>query len=283
MGKNIRNVFLKGLNLLILIVFALICFYPLYFVFINSFSSASAITKGVYLLPQKPTLIYYRYLLLTPSILQSTFISIARTVLGTIITVMCSSFMGYMVSRRDLPFHKIIYRYFIITMYFGAGLIPKNNFLLYIIPGAVSAYYMILVKTYIESLPPSLEESAEIDGAGIFTIFFRIILPLSLPIVACITVFCAVGQWNAWSDNLYLVSEPKLDTLQYLLYKSLQQNMTNVSSGKEVSTGPVSQIEITPAGLQYAMTVVTVIPIMLVYPFMQKYFVKGLMLGAIKG
>ena len=288
-----KDYLLKGINLLILLVFTITCFYPLYYIFINAFSSADAITRGVYLIPSELTTIYFQNLLDYPSLFNSIFISAMRTVFGTIITVLCSTYLGYMVTRKDLPFRKGIYRYIVITMYLGAGLMPwyilmkdlglKNNFLLYIIPGAVNAFNIVLVKTYIESIPPALEESAKIDGAGVLTIFFKLIIPLSLPIVACLTVFCAVGQWNAWSDNFYLVSDPKLCTLQYLLYKCLQSNMADVTNNLSNLASSNHRESITPTGLQDAMTVITVLPILVVYPFMQKYFVKGIMLGAVKG
>lgn len=285
---------LQGLNLFILILFTLVCFYPLYFVFINAFSSGSAIARGVYLWPEEFTAVYFQSLLLYPNLLNAIFISVMRTVIGTALSVLASTFVAYMVTRKDLPCRRGIYRYIVITMYLSAGLIPwyilmksiglKNNFLLYILPGMISAYNIVLVKTYIESIPPALEESAEIDGAGVLTIFFKLIIPLSLPVIACIAVFGAVGQWNAWTDNFYLVSNPKLDTLQYLLYKCMQSHMTNVqSSFQQHDLAASTRNQITATGLQDAMTVVTVLPILVVYPFMQKYFVKGIMLGAVKG
>jgi putative aldouronate transport system permease protein len=293
---SLRDYFPKALNLFFLIIFAFMCTYPLYFVFINAFSNSDAITKGVFLIPGGFTFLYFKQVFEVPDVLHSIFISVARTVVGTVLTVFCSSLLGYMVTKNTLPFRKIIYRLVIITMYFNAGLIPwyilmknlglKNNFLLYVLPGAVAAFFVILVKTYVESIPPSLEESAELDGAGTMTIFFKLIIPLCLPVIACVSVFCAVGQWNAWADNLYLVTNPNLTTLQYLLYSLLQSNMAMISNhasgvgGAGVGLGPQ---HISPAGLRYAMTVVTVVPIILVYPFMQRYFVKGIMLGAVKG
>lgn len=285
---------LSGVNLFILILFTFICFYPLYFIFINAFSSGDAITRGVYFIPQEFTTIYFRSLLLYPNLLNAIFISTMRTVIGTTLSVLASTFVAYMVTRKDLPFRKGIYHYIVFTMYLSAGLIPwyilmksiglKNNFLLYVLPGMISAWNIVLVKTYIESIPPSLEESAEIDGAGIITIFFKLIIPLSIPVIACITVFGAVGQWNSWTDNFYLVSNPKLDTLQYLLYKCMQSHMTNVqNSFQQQDLGASAKNQITATGLQDAMTVVTVLPILVVYPFMQRYFVKGIMLGAVKG
>ena len=290
--KSLSSKFLRGLNFFLLIVFAFLCVYPLYFIFINSISGADAVVRGVYILPEDFSLEFYKSLLQMPNIPNSIVVSVARTVLGAALTVICSSFLGYMVTQSELPMRKWVYRFVVATMYFNAGLIPwyilmvnlglKNNFLLYILPSAVGAYYVVLSKTYIESIPASVEESAKIDGAGVLTIYTRLILPMSMPIIACLIVFCAVNQWNAWSDNFYLVSDPKLSTLQYQLYMNLANESSNVTNTTSSSSLLRSKAT-TELGLRYALSMLTVLPILLVYPFMQKYFVKGIMLGAVKG
>ncbi len=290
--KSLSSKFLRGLNFFLLIVFAFLCVYPLYFIFINSISGADAVVRGVYILPEDFSLEFYKSLLQMPNIPNSIVVSVARTVLGTALTVICSSFLGYMVTQSELPMRKWVYRFVVATMYFNAGLIPwyilmvnlglKNNFLLYILPSAVGAYYVVLSKTYIESIPASVEESAKIDGAGVLTIYARLILPMSMPIIACLIVFCAVNQWNAWSDNFYLVSDPKLSTLQYQLYMNLANESSNVTNTTSSSSLLRSKAT-TELGLRYALSMLTVLPIILVYPFMQKYFVRGIMLGAVKG
>ena len=290
--KSLSSKFLRGLNFFLLIVFAFLCVYPLYFIFINSISGADAVVRGVYILPEDFSLEFYKSLLQMPNIPNSIVVSVARTVLGTALTVICSSFLGYMVTQSELPMRKWVYRFVVATMYFNAGLIPwyilmvnlglKNNFLLYILPSAVGAYYVVLSKTYIESIPASVEESAKIDGAGVLTIYARLILPMSMPIIACLIVFCAVNQWNAWSDNFYLVSDPKLSTLQYQLYMNLANESSNVTNTTSSSSLLRSKAT-TELGLRYALSMLTVLPILLVYPFMQKYFVKDIMLGAVKG
>lgn len=290
--KSLSSKFLRGLNFFLLLVCAFLCVYPLYFIFINSISGADAVVRGVYILPEDFSLEFYKSLLQMPNIPNSIVVSVARTVLGTALTVICSSFLGYMVTQSGLPMRKWVYRFVVATMYFNAGLIPwyilmvnlglKNNFLLYILPSAVGAYYVVLSKTYIESIPTSVEESAKIDGAGVLTIYARLILPMSMPIIACLIVFCAVNQWNAWSDNFYLVSDPKLSTLQYQLYMNLANESSNVTNTTSSSSLLRSKAT-TELGLRYALSMLTVLPIILVYPFMQKYFVKGIMLGAVKG
>ncbi len=283
---------LSYLNLFVLLFFSFLCLYPMYFIFINSISGSTAIINGVYLFPRDVSLEFYRSLLKMPNISRSVFISVSRTVLGTFLTVTLSSFLGYMVTQKELPFRKFIYRFVIVTMYFSAGLIPwyilmmklglKNNFLLYILPGAVGAYYVILSKTFFESLPASIEESAKIDGAGVLSVYIRIMVPMSMPILASLVVFCSVGQWNTWSDNFYLVSDPKLSTLQYQLYMNLANESASLSNTSSTSS-LLRERATTELGLRYALSMLTVIPIIMVYPFMQKYFVGGIMLGAVKG
>ena len=268
-----------------LLLFAFLCIYPLYFVAINSFSLSTEVTKGVYFFPRGLTLENFSYVLQTPLIFTGILVSVARTVVGTLLNVLFCGFLGYMVTVRELPLRKAIYRMIVATMYFTSGLIPwymlmvsinfKNNFLLYVLPGAISAFYVVLIKTFVESLPASLGESAALDGAGTLTIFFRIIMPVSKPVLACVAVFGAVWQWNAWSDNMFLVTDARLQTLQYLLYRMLQ------SSG--MSDSITGQTSVQPMSIRLTMTFITVFPILLVYPFMQRFFVKGIMLGPVKG
>ena len=290
-----RDHLFNTFNVLLLLAFTLICAYPLWYIGINSISSSQTVAEGVFLFPRELSFDSYRKLAQIPAIGNSVLISTARTLAGTLLSVFCSAFLGYLITNRDLPFRKFIYRFFIITMYFNAGFIPyyllmknlglKNNFLLYVIPGAVSAFFLILVKTYIESLPASLEEAAKIDGAGIVLIFTKVILPLCLPILACCAVFSAVGQWNSWADNMFLVSDKRLQTLQFLLYQYLQSNMAEAMRSQTGAAGAsvAASIKTTPQVLRLTFTFVTIIPILCVYPFMQKYFVKGIMMGAVKG
>ena len=201
--KKERITFAGIINSLILGLFTFICVYPLWYIFINSWSSPAAVNRGVYLIPREFSVEAYTNLLEIPGLTSSIGIAFARTILGTLLTLMCCSFAAYILANRDLPCRKLLYRFFIITMYVNAGFIPyyllisniklKNNFLVYILPYAVQAYFIILIKTYIESIPGELVESAEMDGAGLVKVFFRIILPLAKPILACIVVFAAVN------------------------------------------------------------------------------------------
>ena len=184
---------------------------------------------------------------------------------------------------------KFWYRLVVITMYFSAGMIPVylnnkmlgllNSFWIYIIPGLLSVYNMILIKTSIEAMPPDLEESAYLDGAGYFTRFFKLVLPLQKPILATVALFSAVGHWNDFFTTKLYITKPRLYTLQFLLYELLNQ----ITAAAEQITNDDPFAKITPTGIRLTLTAVVVIPIMLVYPFVQKYYVKGIMVGAVKG
>jgi multiple sugar transport system permease protein/putative aldouronate transport system permease protein len=210
--------------------------------------------------------------------------------------VFASALVGYLVTKKEMWHRTFIYRFIFITMYFNAGLIPwymnmsmlglTNNFLAYIIPGIVAPYNIILVKTYIEGIPGELEESASIDGASYWVIFTKIIWPLSKPILATIAIFGAVGNWNSLQDSLILMqAEPKLFTLQHILYNYLNKTSNLgalMNSGTQMTDAMRASLYNTKV-IKYTISMVTAIPILVVYPFMQKYFEKGIMLGAVKG
>lgn len=280
------------INIIVMALFTFICIYPMWYIFINSFSSAAAINRGVYFIPLEFTLEAYKEMFQIPGLVSSIGIAFGRTIIGTLLTLVCCSFCAYLLADRDLPKRKILYRFFILTMYINAGFIPyyltistlglKNNFLVYVLPSAVQAYFIILIKTYIESIPGELVESAEMDGAGLIKIYARIILPLAKPILACIVVFAAVNQWNAWADDMYFMQGRKannLHCLQYLLYTKLQSNIVTSQAGAAAGAIP----KVSSQSLRMAMSFITIIPILCVYPYMQRFFTKGIMLGAVKG
>jgi len=295
MKLSSKDIGFDVVNHVVLLLFTAICLYPFYYIFLYSISDGLAASKGLVVFwPVNADFSSYVKLLSKKDVLDAAFISASRTVIGTSVTVLCSSYLAYVLSTEDLPFKKIIYRYVIITMYVSAGLIPwyitmkslglKNNFLLYVLPSAIGAFYIILIKTYMEQLPKSLEESAKIDGAGVFTIFFKIILPISIPIIATVTIFSAIYQWNSWQDNLYLVNKKELSTLQFLLYNYMNSSMATGDVTRMKAMNMVANAkQVNSMTLKMTMSMVTVIPILLVYPIMQKYFIKGIMLGAVKG
>lgn len=285
------------INYTVFAVFALLCFFPFYYLFINTISDNSACVKG--LVNWYPIGVHfenYKNLLKAADLLQALKISVLRTVLGTVTMVLASAFVGYLVTKQEMFGRKVIYRIIVITMYFNAGLIPwyltiqmlglTNNFWGYIIPGIVAPYNIILVKTYIESIPAELEESAHMDGASYMQVFKSIILPLSKPILATIAIFGAVGNWNAFQDCMVLMSgAPKLYTLQYLLYKYLTQenNLESImNNGGSINTDAL-KTALNSRAVEYTVSMATIIPILLVYPFLMRYFQKGIMIGAVKG
>ena len=285
------------INYTIFTIFTLACIFPFYYLFINTISDNDLVVKGVInFVPRGINLNNYKTLLSVSDLGNALIVTIARTVIGTALMVMASGLVGYLVTKKELWGRKFWYRFLIITMYFNAGTIPwfmnmqmlglTNNFLAYIIPGIVAPYNIILVKTYIESIPAELEESAEMDGASYMTVFRKIIWPLSKPILATIAIFGAVGNWNSFTDSLMLMqSAPNLYTLQHRLYIYLNQ-ASNLGALMK-SDGVVSDAAIKSAMsgkvIKYTISMVTVIPILLVYPFMQRYFEEGIMLGAVKG
>lgn len=287
---NIFNYFFLGM-------IALLCFYPFYYILIYSLSDPIEAGTGITFWIKSFSLNNAKKVFELNGILHAFVISVLRTVTGSFCTVMACSFLGYLFTKRNFPAKKFFYRMLVITMYVGGGLIPyyltiqayhlNNTFFVYIIPSMISAFNVILIKTFIEQMPASLEESASMDGAGHTLIFWKIILPLSGPILATITVFAAVGHWNTWMDNYLFVTDLDLQTLQYTLYLFLQEATELAKRLQSLNSSVISEMDaaemLTPTSVKMTVTVVTILPIFLFYPFMQKYFTKGIMIGAIKG
>lgn len=287
------------INYTIFFLFTLICIYPFYYLIINTISNNQLSANGeINFLPREIQFQNYISIFKLNGLPQAFLISVLRTVIGTVLTVFASAFLGFMFTQQKMWKRKFWYRFMIITMYFNAGLIPgfilmynlhlTNNFLVYILPAIVQPFNVILAKTYIESTPISLQEAAEIDGAGILRVFFTIILPLSVPILATIAIFCAVGQWNSFQDTLIYITDSNLYPLQYLLYTYL--NASNslaqlIRSNPSMSGSSIAALatQQTPSSIRMTVSVIVVIPILIVYPWLQRYFVKGIMIGAVKG
>jgi len=288
-----KDLIFNAINYIVLSLLIVVTIYPFYYIFIYSISDSIEAQKGVTFWPAGFSLEAYRTTASLPGIIDAAVVTLSRTVIGTVITVFCCAFFAYLITKEELPFRKTIYRFVLITMYFNAGFIPwyltmktyglQNNFLLYVLPSALVGFNVILIKTFIEQLPASLEESAKIDGAGYFRIFASVIFPLSMPIIATIAVFAAVGQWNTWFDNYFLVENPKLQTLQLVLYNFLNQssNLSNMTT-EQLNRGDLVRT-LTPQSIRMTITMLVTLPIVLVYPLLQRYFVKGIMMGAVKG
>lgn len=276
-------------------LFTFLCFFPFYYVIINTVSDNTMVASGrVLFFPQGFHIENYKQVFQIKGLFSATIISILRTLIGTAFSIIGASVMGYAFSRPEYWKRKFWYRFIIITMYFNAGIIPwflnmrmlglLNNFLAYVLPAVCGPFYVILVKTYIESVPESLEEAAEIDGAGYLMRYLRIIMPLTRPIIATIAIFAAVGQWNSFMDTVFLMTKRELYTLQFILYQYLNEAtyLANQMRQNPNFINVVAAYQLTPVAVRFTVSIITVLPILLVYPFFQKYFIKGIMIGAVK-
>ncbi|QYR24228.1 carbohydrate ABC transporter permease [Paenibacillus sp. sptzw28] len=283
-------------NAIVMITLAVVTLYPFLNTLAVSFNAGNdTIRGGIYLWPREWTVKNYSAVFATGAVYHAFWVSVARTVIGTLLSLFLTSILAYTVSRKEYIFRKPVTVIIVLTMYFNAGLIPYyflikdlhllNHFLVYIIPGLVSAFNMIVIRTYIQTLPESLIESAKVDGAGDFRIFLTIVLPLCQPVLATVALFVAVGQWNSWFDTfLFASSKQDLSTLQYELMKLLSSSM-NSNSNPAVAAGAdpeAARNMVTPASIRAAITIVASVPILIVYPFLQKYFVVGMQLGSVK-
>lgn len=286
------------INILIFAIFAIICAYPFYYLIINSISANDLSASGkVNFLPHGFQLENYVRVFQLNGLGTAAMVSLGRTVIGTICTVLASVYLGFMFTQQRMWHRKLWYRFMVITMYFNAGLIPMymtmktlhltNSFWVYIIPAIVQPFNIIMAKTYVESIPPALQEAAEIDGAGTMTVFAKVILPTCKPIMATIAIWSAVGQWNSFQDTLIYITDQKLYSLQYLLYTYLNQ-ASSLATMVQQSGGNVSAVanlatQQTPTSIRMTISVIVVLPILFVYPIFQKSFVKGIMIGSVKG
>lgn len=281
-----------------LILLCVATLYPFLNTIAYSLNNAiDSINGGIYLWPREFTLRNYEKIFVgNNAIKQALLVSVARTAVGGAFSVVATLCVSYALSRRDFVFRKALTPFLVFTMYFSGGLIPvfilmrdlrlMNNFLVYILPTLVGAYNVMIMRTYIEGIPDSMIEAAKIDGASEYRILFTIVLPLSLPVVATVALYVSVNQWNSWFDTmLYCGSNQGLTTLQYELQKLLTSALSFASTDADaaVNSGDAYRSSVTPLSIRTAMTVISVAPILFVYPFLQKYFIKGLTLGGVKG
>lgn len=278
-------------NTLFMIVFVVITLYPVLNTLAISLNDGTdALRGGIYLWPRKWTLKNYLTVFQKNNLIIGAYITVARTVLGTLLALAANAILAFIVSRKNFLFKKQLSLFWVITMYVNGGMIPTfllfrglhltNSFWVYIIPGMISAFNMLVIRTYMTGIPDSLEESAQLDGAGYMTIFVKIISPLCKPVYATVALFVAVGQWNSWFDAmLYNRMSANLTTLQYELMKLLS-SVTNQGTSAEAMKNAVGTV--TPTSVRAAATVLTMLPIICLYPFLQRYFVAGLTIGGVK-
>ena len=273
---------------LVFVIVIIITLYPFLNVLAISFNDATDAIKNInFIIPRMFTLSNYKYVFKESDFLMQFVTSVSRTVVETLVGVVTTSMLAYTLSRKDFVLHKFFTVLFVITMYVGGGLIPDyllimrtlhlgNNFLVYIVPGMIWVYNMILVRSFINGLPIALQEAAKIDGANDFQIWYKIVMPLCKPVIATIALYYAVGQWNSFMDT-YLYAQ-KLPTLQFKMYEIMNQATMklDIHGSSKVSTA------VTPMSIRMAVTVVATVPIVVVYPFLQKYFIGGMTLGSVK-
>lgn len=284
------------LNYTFLIIVMVVTLYPFLNVLAISLNeSTDTIRGGIYIWPREFTFNNYLEIAKYDNLVTGFGNSVLRTVVGTLLGVFIQAMVAFTLSRTDFQGRRFVSTVIVLTMYFSGGLIPgymlirdlqlMNTFWVYILPGLVSAFNIIIIRSFMDGLPFSLQESAKMDGANDFTIFYRIILPLCKPVLATIALFVAVGQWNSWFDTyLYNSMNENLTTLQYELMKILENTtMGGNTDANQMRPNAAQQSQmVSPDSIKMAITMVTVIPIVLVYPFLQRYFIQGMTLGAVK-
>ena len=278
-------------NTIFMVLFVVITLYPVLNTLAISFNDGiDTIRGGVHLLPRKFTLKNYQTVFQKQNLLTGAYISVLRTVVGTFLSLALNAILAFIVSRKKFLFKSQLSLFWVITMYVNVGMIPTfmvynglgltNSFWVYVIPGMISAFNMLVLRTYMQGIPDSLEESAQLDGAGYTVIFLKIISPLCKPVYATIALFVAVYQWNSWFDSmLYNRMSTKLTTLQYELMKLLSSVMQQSGSAEAAKNAAAA---VTPASVRAAATIATMLPIICLYPFLQRYFVTGLTIGGVK-
>lgn len=294
--SSLQDTVFNVANMALMVVIAVVMLYPFWNTIAVSFNEAvDTIRGGITLFPRKFSLQNYKTVFATGTIFNAFFISVVRTIINMVTGVFLTSMIAYALSRKHFFLRKPFTIILVVSMYINAGLIPTyflikslgllNSFWVYIVPGMVSAFNFLIIRTYLRTIPESLIESVRIDGGGEFVIFFRIILPLSTPILATVALFIAVGAWNSWFDTLiYASGQPSLHTLQYKLMEYLQSSQAQSRSSADIGAMGLANSSqmVTPVSIRAAVTVIAAAPILCIYPFMQKYFVTGITIGGVK-
>lgn len=281
-------------NTVFMILFCITILMPFWDLIVKSFSRQQDISyMSINLFPKVWDLTAYKYCITDEGIVPAFFMSVLRTVVGTVFHLVITSMAAYTMTRDNMPFIKVITAFLLVPMFVGAGLIPTflnikdlgllESFWVYILPSGFSIYNCIIIRNYFFSIDKGMEESASMDGASYFRIFGSIIIPLSKPVLATVALWQIVGHWNAWFDNMiYNRNSKNLMTLQYLLRRMLEKaSKTSETAYAMELTGAFN--DMSSEAVKAAVTVIVVLPIIIVYPFVQKYFVKGIMMGAVKG
>jgi len=290
--KSLEDVLVDGVNHALLFIILIVTLYPFYYVLVVSFNNGlDTMTGGVYFWPREFTFENYATFFNDPKWTMSFFVSVLRTVVGTFLGVMFTCMVAYGLAYKDLLFKKSYFALVIFAMYFSGGLIPYyvvlkslhllNSFAVYVIPSMLNTFFLLIAISFFREIPGELEESAKVDGAHELYIFLKIIMPVSMPMVATMALFLGVGQWNSWLDSAFFVQDDSLRTLTYRMIEIINQSAAPKEQQGALYSGQASNV--TSFSLQVTAMVVATVPVMCVYPFLQKYFVKGIMLGSVKG
>lgn len=280
-------------NAIFMILFVVITLYPVLNTVAISFNDGiDAVRGGLHLIPRKFTLHNYGVVLRMQNMTTGALIAVLRTVIGTLLALIANALLAFIVSRKEFIFKSQLSLFWVITMYVNGGLIPvlllykslglTNSFWVYVVPGMISAFNVLVMRTYMQGLPEALEDAAKVDGATYMTIFVKVITPLCKPVYATVALFVAVGQWNSWFDTmLYNRMKSEYTTLQYELMKLLSSAMQQSGSATTTNNSQAAA-QVTPVTLRAAASVITMAPIIALYPFLQRYFVAGLTIGGVK-
>ncbi len=281
---------------LFFILFSFLCIYPFYYVLVLSFNDATdAMRGGIYFWPRQVSFASYRQVFQNKYLAGSFLISVARVILMMVLVPVTCSLYAYALAQNTLPGRKFFRYVLVLPMYIGGGIIPfymllrslhlTNTFWVYIVPGMFSSFNVLLFRSFFSEVSASLRESAILDGAGEIQVFLRIIVPVSKPVFAAVALFTGVGAWNEWMSGQLYVSNPNLYPLATILHqiiRSVNGNMTGITSGVDLTKITEMGNRVTTESLRYAMIVVTTVPILAIYPFMQRYFIHGIMIGSVK-
>ncbi len=293
-GEKVFTVF----NVLIMVILCVVTLYPYINQLAVSFNDGKdTLFGGITIFPRKFTWVNYITVFSNSGFTNSLIISVLRVVVGTALGLILITGAAYAVTKKDLPGKNIVISFLIVPTFISSGLIPvlilykylhlMNNFLVYILPAAFGFFYMIIIRTYMQSIPSSLQESAIIDGANEVQILLKIMLPLSMPVMATVALWLGVSHWNDWVSPLYFVTKKNLYPLQYIMYKVVKEaellnELASMSIMSSENSGNINAVKVTPESVKAATIIVATLPIVMLYPFLQKYFIKGVMIGAIK-
>lgn len=288
--RNTLSTIADVLNVLVMVFLCAVTLFPFLYALAYSLSdSTAALSANVTIFPVQFSLENYRVVFASRSILGSFMITVLRTLVGVLYALVVTGLASYAISKKDLPGNRFIAILLFVPMYVSGGLLPYyvliyklhlfNNFLVFILPAAFSVYHMLVMRTFFETLPVSLEESVRLDGGGDLTVLLKIVIPLSKPVIATIAIFVGVWQWNQWFDSLLFITKPELFPMQTILQKMLKE-ADLADLGARALVARVRTYS--PESLKMATLIVTTLPVVFIYPFLQRHFLKGVMLGAVK-